>query len=87
MGSWRPRLCAMIPSAAMVRTKIDAGVLPADLPVKLWAGHGGGELCAVCEEPIVEAQTEYEVQYVQGPPIKFHIHCHQLWDSERRRRG
>jgi hypothetical protein len=71
----------------IVRAKMDAGVLAVDRPVKLWAGRGQGHACAVCAEPIVDAQTEYEVQYDDGSAIKFHIECHSVWEEERRRRS
>jgi len=73
--------------ADLVRDKLDAGTLPHDSPVKLWAGHGRGQLCTVCEQPILTSQVEYEPQYDGHPPVRLHVGCHSLWEAERRRRG
>jgi len=71
--------------ADLVRDKLKAGTLPYDDPVKMWAGHGSGQPCAVCEEPVLLAQVEYEPQYDTRPPIRFHTGCHRLWEAERHR--
>ena len=74
--------------ADIVRDKIDAGVLPLDEPVKLWAGLGSGRACTACELLILQAQAEYEPQYDDGrAAVLFHAGCHGLWEAERRRRG
>jgi len=73
--------------ADLVRDKLDAGTLPHDSPVKLWASRGRNQLCAVGEQPILRAQVEYEPQYDGRAPIRLHLGCHGLWEAERRRRG
>jgi hypothetical protein len=74
--------------ADVVRDKLDAGTLPLNDPVKLWADQGNGQLCAVCEQPILKSQVEYEPQYDDGQPaVHFHPECHGLWTSERQRRA
>jgi hypothetical protein len=73
--------------AAMVREKLDTGLLPHDQPRKLWAGDGTGKTCTACERPILSSQREYEVQYDDDrPDIRFHAACHGAWEAERRRR-
>ena len=71
--------------ADLVRDKLNAGALPYDEPVKVWAGHGSGQPCAVCGKPVVPAEVEYEPQYDAGPPIRFHTECHHVWEAERHR--
>jgi len=71
----------------IVRQKLDAGVLPIEVPALVWCGHGTGHACVVCEQPIVQAQTEYEAQYDHRPAIRFHFRCHGVWREELRRRG
>ena len=72
--------------AALVREKVDAGVLPLDTPMKIWICLGNGRLCAVCGRAILF--TEYEPQYNDSrAAIRFHAGCHGLWEAERRRRG
>ena len=70
--------------ADLVRDKLDAGTLPRESPVKLWAGKGRG---TACTEPILKAQVEYEPQYDGRAPIRLHVGCHGLWQAERRLRG
>ena len=73
--------------ADLVRDKLDAGTLPREDPVKVWASYGREHPCAACELSILTSQVEYEPQYDGRPPIRLHIGCHGLWEAERRRRG
>jgi hypothetical protein len=89
---YAPRRAVDVPKslAEMVRERLDAGILPFDIPVKLWAGMGSGQPCTACEQPILKAQVEYELQYDAADdhaPIRLHAGCHGLWEAERRRRG
>jgi hypothetical protein len=72
-----------------IRAKLDAGLLPRDTPVKLWAAYGSGQPCSACEEPILARQIEYELEYPehQAPVVRFHAGCHGVWEAERVRRG
>ena len=70
--------------AEVVQDKLDAGTLPRDEPIKLWAGSGSGNTCAACEHPILPSQTEYEVEYYdERPAILLHVGCHTTWVEER----
>ena len=74
--------------AEMVREKVVAGTLPLDPPRQLWSGIGSGRRCTACEQPILLAQTEYELEYGEGRfPIRLHRGCYGLWEAERRRRS
>ena len=73
--------------ADLVRDKLDAGTLPHESPVKMWAGRGSSQPCTACEQPILKAQVEYEPQYDGRAPIRLHVDCHGLWQAERRLRG
>jgi hypothetical protein len=74
--------------AEMIRKKLDAGTLPLDAPIKLWARFGRGDLSAVCEQPIRPSEPEYEPEYQDGRPVvRFHAGCHATWDVERQRRN
>jgi hypothetical protein len=74
--------------ADMTRRKLDAGTLPLDAPVKLWARFGRGDLCSACEQPIHPSEPEYEPEYQGGRPVvRFHAACHATWNDERERRN
>jgi hypothetical protein len=45
---------------------MDLRALPSDKPSKMYAGHGTGEPCAGCENPILPGQVEYEFQTSDG---------------------
>jgi hypothetical protein len=70
--------------AEIVREKFNAGILPLEDPARTWAGFGTGDQCSVCGQPIQPSQTEYELRYDNRAPLRFHVVCHSLWDSERR---
>jgi hypothetical protein len=54
--------------ADRVRDKIAKGLLPRDRPDKIGTGHGAGEPCAACEEPIQAAQIEYRAgEFLTSP--------------------
>jgi hypothetical protein len=72
----------------MVRDKVDAGTLPRDAPLRLWAGRGSGKRCSACEHPILPSEPEYEPRFDDGSPsIVLHAQCYELWLEELRRRG
>lgn len=73
-------------SAEMVRAKLDTALLPAEPPTAVSIGHGTGDTCAVCEQPILEVQAQYEAHYDHRPTIRFHARCHFLWRAELRGR-
>ena len=75
------------PLGELVREKLDAGTLPHDAPLKLWAGRGEDHRCTLCDEPILRSHIEYEPQYDGRPPIRLHVGCYGFWEGERRRRG
>jgi len=66
-----------------IREKMATGALPRKGPAKMWAGHGHGEACAGCDQPIQPDQIEYE--FDNGAIIRMHIGCAALWDAEQRR--
>jgi hypothetical protein len=47
--------------ADRIRDKIAANLLPHEHPEKTGTGHGAGDPCAGCEEPIKAAQVEYRI--------------------------
>jgi hypothetical protein len=67
-----------------VREMLAANRLPADDPVKLWAGPSMGKPCYVCGETIRTA-TEYELDFVPALTILLHPRCYAIWNEERRR--
>ena len=73
--------------AEIIRDKLNAGVLPHDDGMKLWAcGIGSGKACTACEQPILPSQAEYEIAYYdERPAIRFHVLCHSAWEAERKR--
>jgi hypothetical protein len=72
--------------ADRVRDKIAKGLLPRDRPDKIGTGHGAGEPCAACEEPIQAAQIEYRVGANTQITHRFHLRCYGLWSAEVYRR-
>jgi hypothetical protein len=73
--------------ADTIRSKLDAGVLPREDHIKLWAGFGSGWPCVGCGRTILPAQVEHELEFADGRMMKMHIACAGLYEAERRRRG
>jgi hypothetical protein len=57
----------------------------------MWGGPGVGQLCAVCDLPILRLHLEYEIQFDRQsiPPglQTYHLHlpCFAVWELERTR--
>jgi hypothetical protein len=71
--------------ADLVRERLVADLLPWDEPVKVWAGYGRGQRCAACDETILPAQIEYELDLPADRTVRFHSGCWAIWDIERQR--
>jgi len=59
------------------------GALPAEEPVRIWAGPGTGEFCALCDDPIATGETELELEYPDNGGCRLHTRCHVLWELAR----
>lgn len=59
----------------------------------VFAGHGTGQLCAHCQQPILASEIEYEVpahdqaagSESQREIVRVHLRCHEPWRATRRR--
>jgi hypothetical protein len=69
---------------ARVRERILDGTLWPLTDGHVIGGVGTGQPCAVCDEIITSAETEYEVA---GPVIivRVHVACYQAWSGESQR--
>jgi hypothetical protein len=78
------------PLRQFARHAIRDGTLPRRPPDRIWAGHGVGTLCTVCERPVTWDQLGCDVQFVRdgdnpGLDDKLHLHlrCFAAWEFER----
>jgi hypothetical protein len=65
-----------------VRSKITAGVLPAEVPSKVWVGHGTDATCIVCDLQISADDVECEVDLPDARTLRLHLHCHTIWTAK-----
>jgi hypothetical protein len=56
-------------------------------PKTMWGGYGHGGPCAACDESILPAEIEYELDMPAGGRVRMHVGCHSLWMAERIRLG
>src|ERR1700730_9612346 len=84
MGSQSARQVCMTLAQilTLARERIRSGQLPPSLPSNIWAGHGNGHRCAVCDEVISSAERQYE--FAVATPgghsdYRLHFSCHQAW--------
>ena len=73
--------------ADTIRAKLDAGRLPREEHIKLWAGYGQNRPCVACEQVILRSQVQHELEFSDGRIVSMHIGCAGLYEAERRRRG
>jgi hypothetical protein len=73
----------------IARERIAKGQLPSAPPSHMWAGQGTGEICALCDKPILADEVEFEAEYGDEAsgvgaelPIRFHLVCEAVWKLE-----
>lgn len=76
-----------------IGTRLDNGALPAAGTQKIFGGYGDRQLCAGCDERVLESDVLYEVEVQQEREVTvlcLHRWCFDIWMEEslvRRRRG
>jgi hypothetical protein len=69
--------------------RLRTGELPAGEDVRTWGGRGSGCKCLVCDAPILEQETEFEVEVHDllvpngARTARLHRGCYTIWDQER----
>jgi hypothetical protein len=71
------------PTRAIIRLKLEAGLLPKAASGRVWAGPGADEVCSACDESITRRQTLYEWEIEGGRKMTMHIDCYDVWNEER----
>jgi hypothetical protein len=70
----------------LAKELIGTGRLPHESR-SICAGAGTGRVCALCNEPVVSEEIEYEIEEPGGRSFQFHMRCHAVWQlalSDRR---
>ena len=73
----------------LARQAITAERIPNFKPDRVWGGPGIGALCTICNQPVLQNEMEFEVQFARDgarPHFDvFHIHirCFAAWEFER----
>jgi hypothetical protein len=66
-----------------IRQRVESEHLPCCVPKHIAAGYGTGHLCVACDQPITDAQVEYEVEEEpDGRRLSFHFGCYVVWQLE-----
>jgi hypothetical protein len=68
--------------------KVDLPLMRQETPLRTWAGHGTGVICASCHQPIQAHEIEYEVEMPAGseaPTLNFHLLCYRNWTGRNGR--
>ena len=68
---------------AIIRLKLDTGLLPKTASGRVWAGPGANEVCSACDEPITKQEKLYEWEVDGGSKITMHLACYEVWNEER----
>ena len=66
---------------ASALARIETGELPAEAAKATWAGHGGGDPCALCRRRIGKLEVEFEIQDVADRVFLLHRECHAIWQQ------
>lgn len=68
----------------LVQAKLADGRLPRDRADRVWGGHGQGQICDACDEPIYKDELGMERPGSGGvEAFFFHLKCFAVWDRER----
>lgn len=67
---------------ALIRRKIDGGVLPDVYPREVRAGYGCGEKCDACGQAISAQEVGYECEGRVTSKLYVHLRCHFIWQQE-----
>jgi hypothetical protein len=59
--------------------RIRRGDLPAPFKAKLYIGPGTRVVCAGCDELILPAEREIELDHDNQRVLRFHAECHDAW--------
>jgi hypothetical protein len=82
---------------SLIRSKLEAGLLPYNHIPRVWGGPASGETCDACDSLISKDEFVIEGIAVAGDaqnalntvdrrkPLQLHVPCFSLWDQERRR--
>jgi hypothetical protein len=62
-----------------IADKLKRDRLPKREPAKLWAGFGNGRPCDGCDDPILAADVEHELDFPHGTTLGFHATCSLVW--------
>jgi len=65
--------------ADIVRDKLERGLLPRQRTRGVVRSEGTGELCSVCELPIVASETRLTIEVLERPGFQFHYGCWDVW--------
>jgi hypothetical protein len=71
------------PEQEVLRRKIATGVLPAEVPSKVWVGRGTDDTCIVCDQQISPDDIECEVDIPDARAVRLHLRCHTLWVAKK----
>jgi len=70
------------------RERIEQSRLPRSKPARMWGGRGTGQVCSLCDQPILDTEPEMELEYEGAQPVvRFHLQCQSVWDEARRMRA
>ena len=67
-----------------IRQRLRDGRLPRDHALELWRGHGFGQSCDACGDPIAATDLMCLMCSDHWRAIRVHECCLELWDDERR---
>ena len=69
---------------ALAVARIRQNLLPAQRPKSVWAGHGSGQPCSLCDQTIAPTETEFELDAPEraNSVVRLHLRCHDLWQLE-----
>ena len=70
----------------LIQRKIRDGRLPHVRISRVWIGRSQREMCVACDTMLSKEELLMEGTTVRSDrkALQFHVHCFQIWDSERR---
>jgi hypothetical protein len=70
-----------LPLQQQILSKMSAGLLPTNAPLRSFASFGSGSLCHGCDEPVLGSEVKHEHDFDDKRTFHLHTECEAVWQA------